>query len=140
MQLPLLPDLARQHRPHNFPVSGRALLVPLGNLAGPVLSQDVRVVAIQKLLLPDFVLRRQEGLSGAAPKKVARDRAAESNVPGRLPAEDNHVGKVATPPLNIGFLTWALTEDTARGEDLLDSAVDQLRGRQAKVTSVVLNS
>lgn len=86
------------------------------------------------------MLRRQESLSGTAPKKVARDRAAESNVPGCLPAEDNHVGKVATPPLNIGFLTWALTEDTARGEDLLDSAVDQLRGRQAKVTGVVLNS
>lgn len=63
---------------------------------------------------------------------------AEGDLSGGLAAEDDHVGEVASPLLDVGLISWALTEDTAGGENLLDGAVDELRCRKAKVTSIVL--
>ena len=63
---------------------------------------------------------------------------AEGDFSWCLAAEDDHVGEVASPLLNIGLVSWTLTEDTARGENLFDGAVYELRCGKTKVTSIVL--
>lgn len=100
--------------------------MPLCHLFGFVPHENTHVVAAKKLRLLDLVLRRQESPTGPALKKVGLDGLPESDVPGGLPAEDDHVGKVTAPRLYVTLVAGALSEDTARGEDLLDGTEDHL--------------
>lgn len=78
-------------------------------------------------------------LSGTAIQEVTLDSIAECDFLCRLSTEDDQVGKVTAPFLNVFINARTLAEDSTGWEDLLDGAVYQLGRRQTKVTSVVLD-
>lgn len=112
-RLPLLPDVTRQHRSHDFPVPSGALLMPLGNLAGLVLVEHICSFTLKQELLLNLVLWQQQVASDLALEEVLLGRATKGNVSRSLAAENDHVGEVASPLLDIGLCACMLTEDSA---------------------------
>lgn len=116
----------------------RALLMPLGQLLRAVIPQDP-VISLQKVLGKHLMRRHQERAAGAAAQEVVFNGGPELELPGRLFAKDDHVGKVLA--LLLDFLrgrVLRLAEDAAGGEDLSDCVHDEFGGRVKEVAGVVL--
>lgn len=136
--LPLFPDLTRQNFAHDVPVPSSARLVPLGHLARVVLGKNIRAFIIEEDLLLDLVLGQQQVSANLAVEEVTGAGTAELDIPRSLATEDDHVGEVASPLLDVLLVTGVLTEGPARGKNLLNGAIDERGSRKTKVTSVVL--
>ena len=112
-RLPLLPDFTGQNLAHDSPVSSSARLVPLGNLARLVLGEDIRAFIVEEDLLLDLVPGHEHVSADLAVEEVTVGRTTELDVPRSLAAEDDHVGEVASPLLNVLVIARGLAEGSA---------------------------
>lgn len=137
-RLPKLPDPWRKHRPHHSPMSHRAGLMPFCDHLRVIPHQNSNILSVE-LCLHDFVLWLQEHLTRSTTQEVLNNRVSERQRGFGLLAEDYHVGEVHLGSLKDRGVRWALTEDTTRGEDLVDGVDDDLWCWPGEITGVVLD-
>lgn len=112
-RLPLLPNLSGKHFTHDGPVSRSTGLVPLGHLARLVLGENISAFVVKEDLLLDLVLGQQQVTADLAVEEVTGTGTTEFDVSRSLAAEDDHVGEVASPLLDVLLVARVLTEGSA---------------------------
>jgi hypothetical protein len=94
-------------------MSSSARLVPLGNLARLVLGEDIRAFIVKEDLLLDLIPGHEHVSADLAVEVVTAGGTTELDVSRSLAAEDDHVGEVASPLLNVLVIARGLTEGSA---------------------------
>lgn len=113
VNLPFLPNLGWHDCPHNIPVAQGTLLVPFSQFRSIVLEEQSRIFTPQNFRLENLDLWDQEMLSGTAIQEVTLCSIAECDFLRRLATEDDQVGKVTAPFLNVFINARTLAEDAA---------------------------